>query len=569
MHNPAVRPLFYFLLLLWTLTATVQAAEVKVHADRNEIHADESFQLVFSTSEELQTNPDFTPLTRLFDVLNQSSGSNYQFINGRKSFTQSWTLNLMPKGHGEFIIPSIDFGGIRNDPAKITILPPRHGGTSKTDDDLMLEVSFDQGQVYVQGQLLLTLRIKHAVPLAGGSLSEPELSDPDAIIERLGDDRTYETRLGNKPFAIIERRYAIFPQHSGTLTLKPIRFDAEVSLSPRRAFDPFARNTTQRRLLGDEQKVEVLAAPSGFSGGAWLPAQSLQLVEQWPEQEATQWHAGEPITRTLAIIADGLTSAQLPPLEQPLPDGLKAYPDQPALSQQATDKGLIATRQEKVAIIPAHAGSFTLPAMQLKWWNAAAGHEETAQLPARTVTVLPAVDGLQGPPSTNPVNAGDASPLPTGTAGEVGTRVNDGERRLWQGLSGLFALLWLATLLLCWWRARRGAAPGSGQPARPSDTRALRQQLQQACTSGDARRARALLLELGEALWPDAPPTTLRELAERCGPAMRDCTEALDAALYAGAEQAWGGARLWSAVEGCRPAEKGRRGSALKPLYPA
>jgi len=45
-------------------------------------------------------------------------------------------------------------------------------------------------------------------------------------------------------------------------------------------------------------------------------------------------------------------------------DQLKAYPDQPVLKEQKKVDGMLAFREEKIALIPSKAGSYTLPAIE-------------------------------------------------------------------------------------------------------------------------------------------------------------------------------------------------------------
>ncbi|NBC49088.1 MAG: protein BatD, partial [Gammaproteobacteria bacterium] len=88
--------------------------------------------------------------------------------------------------------------------------------------------------------------------------------------------------------------------------------------------------------------------------------------------------------------------------------------------------------------------------------------------------------------------------------------------------------------------------------------------------------AAGALLEWGKARWPDAPPMSLRALADRAADAQRPALEALEQALYgAGSgESAWRGDVLWQAVEHGLGPDPGRdradraRADDLAPLYP-
>ena len=103
--------------------------------------------------------------------------------------------------------------------------------------------------------------------------------------------------------------------------------------------------------------LDVKTVPEQFPGGHWLPAKKVTLVEDW-SQEPPQFQVGEPLTRTLTLIAQGQTASQLLELPEWVPDAFKQYPDQPSLHDEKSSDGISAIREEKVAIIPNRAGEY-------------------------------------------------------------------------------------------------------------------------------------------------------------------------------------------------------------------
>ena len=107
---------------------------------------------------------------------------------------------------------------------------------------MFIDASLDQTSVYVQAQAILTLRIYHSVSLYDDSSLTP-LQIPDARIEQLGESRTYEKVINGLRHGVIEMRYAIYPQHSGELTIPAQIFSATlVTPSPPRTPPPRRRN---------------------------------------------------------------------------------------------------------------------------------------------------------------------------------------------------------------------------------------------------------------------------------------------------------------------------------------
>ena len=96
--------------------------------------------------------------------------------------------------------------------------------------------------------------------------------------------------------------------------------------------------------------------------------------------------------------------------------------------------------------------------------------------------------------------------------------------------------------------------------------------MQSACERNDPHAAATALLAWGAELWPDAPPSGLRALAERAerGEA---AIRALERRLYGAPEgQAdWQGDTLWLAVKDgleAQPASARAAKEPLAPLYP-
>ena len=77
----------------------------------------------------------------------------------------------------------------------------------------------------MQAQVILTLRIYHSVSLYDDSTLSP-LQMPEALVERLGEPRTYEKTINGVRHGVIEVRYALFPQKSGELTIPAQLFSA-------------------------------------------------------------------------------------------------------------------------------------------------------------------------------------------------------------------------------------------------------------------------------------------------------------------------------------------------------
>jgi hypothetical protein len=292
-----------------------------------------------------------------------------------------------------------------------------------------------------------------------------------------------------------------------------------------------------------------------------------------------QAHTGDPVTVTLHLQAEDLTAAQLPDLAAllRLPDGLKAYPDEPQLKDTPSSNGVLGKRDQSIALIADQPGHFTIPELRLSWWDTRSNQQREAILPAQTLVVT-AAPGSQSAAAPRTQQPAAATPAPLTLApphNNAITPQSTGERSIWKWLSLGVGLLWLMTLA-AWFLAqrRRGErpAPRTPEPAEPTvaapGKSAARTAFLSACGRDDAHTARQNLLAWANAALPAQPIPGLSALAKVIGdPAVADLLRALDRACYAG--ESWRGAPLAEVLQKWSPraAKSAVAERELAPLY--
>lgn len=537
----------------------VLAAEIKVSVDRNPVNLDESFQIIFTATEAPDDDPDFSPLEQDFDILSQSNSSNSSWINEKSSRTIQWTLTVMAKQAGDLIIPAVKFGDDITRPLPILVT---HGkATSKninTDEDLFLEVEATPESPYVQSQVLYTMRLYRKVDISQASLDEPELAD--AVIEKLGEDSNYNTQVNGVSYLVTERKYAVFPQKSGQMTIKPLVLTAEVVTGNRLGFNGFFNSqvTKTKKVSSKVITLNVKPVPSSFTGQHWLPAEQLVLKEEW-SGDVKQMKVGEPLTRTLTLLAKGTTVGQLPELNNTKTDDkLKTYPDQPVLQEQKKPDGLMAFREEKIALIPSKAGSYTLPAIEVPWFNTQSQKIEIAGIPETTITAV-SVAGSQTavkPPAVTTVKPQKIKSAPV---------IQPQKSNFWIWASVFLASGWLATLIyfLSRRRAKKPVIENNEVDVRLKDSV---KHLKKACTDNDAVAAKNALIEWGRQKFN---VSSLGAIAAFCDARLRDEILHLNQVLYGKEVDQWNGKKLFQAFVENNAREKitSSEDDSLEPLY--
>lgn len=541
------------------------AAAVNAWLDRNQTGVGEAVELTLQHDGQTDSQPDLGPLKQDFDMLGRSTGSSIQIINGKMSAQIRLRLTLMPKHGGKLQVPALQWDG-QSSPALVLTVGGSAGQAGNAApgkaSHAFITATLDQKQPYVQAAVTLTVRLYVDEPLYQASL-ELQPSN-DVLIQQLGKDRQTEVTRNGRNYQVVERKYLLFPQHSGRIRLDGPVLNAQIqdagNADPFGSDPFFARNpfagmlnaTRPLRIQGDQITLNVRPRPTSGSGHDWLPAQSVTLTETW-KPDSGPIHVGDPVTRHLHLSAQGLTASQLPDLSllMPLPDGLRAYPDQPALNTGVQGDGVVGTRDQDIALIASRSGRYVIPAMHLFWWDTTRNIQRELDLPAHTLDALPNTAAFSATTTPAGKNRDISNPppmpakpsVPAHDSGSVTTSYR------WAWISLALAMLWLATLT-AWWRSRRRspkrpAAELGGLAAAPIVPRMdeARKAFRQACRENSPQAARRHLLDWARAAWPQDPPIGLKAISERLDqPDFKALLAQLDRACYAGGE--WQGKSL-------------------------
>jgi hypothetical protein len=273
---------------------------------------------------------------------------------------------------------------------------------------------------------------------------------------------------------------------------------------------------------------------------------------------------GEPLTRTLTLRAKGSTVGQLPELHHAASEEeVKSYPDQPVLQEEKNADGLTASRQEKIALIPSKAGSFTLPAIEIPWFNTRTQQMEMAKIPETTIEVAASAPVAAAPaPAAQPL---PIEPEAKRTPLTIESRTA-AQNTIWIWVSAALATGWLATLVFFLARRPRPPEADTGESPAAETLTECRKNLKKACAENDASAAKNALLAWGRQKFN---ANSLGETAACCDARLRDEILALNKALYSREAEPWEGKKLYQAFTESKAREQWTKAGqeALEPLF--
>lgn len=514
-------------------TMSGASAAVRAEVDRPSVDLNESFMLEIIVDTNTDDEPDLTVLEAGFYVGQVSQLSNTSIYNGDIRRSRTWTIALMPKSTGEQEIPAITVGTEQSAPVKIIVNEPSNSPPGEADVFVASEI--DQTEAYVQAQILYRIKVYRAVATRQPALREPTISGAEVLVELAGDEKSYEAVLNGKPYNVVERVIAIYPQESGEISISPARFEARVLRD--------GRITGRKVFESDAHTVNVLpipAPPDDYPDATWLPARDVTLGEEW-SREPDRINAGEPVTRHVTISALGQIETQIPAVEPPSIDGLNVYADKPELSRRIEAEGIRGIRKDQYAIIGVNGGAIELPVLEIPWWDIEASAWRVAKLPARTINVK----ALDEPSINEPVV--DLPQEADVAETEAIALVPAG---FWQRVSQLLAAVWLLTLFAWWWSSR----DRKREPREPEPPPIYKQQAKflkvarKAALAGDGAGVRNSVLEWARLQWPNDVPRSIGELALRVSAPLSDELQKLSSASYGPGGRDWDGAAVAKAL---------------------
>ena len=522
-------------LLSLLLNSVARAADVSARLDRTEVVAGETITLILETDDPQQSLvTDLSGLQEHFEILDQRTESQMSIVNGQQTAVVRLVITLEPRRAGELLLPPMSFeGGASTPPLRVTVRPaPELAPGEAPPVFIELELDPKQGPYYVHAQLSLTIRIFYQQNLTEAAITPPT---PQQASVRLLDEVPYQSTRNEVRYRVLERRYAIFPERSGSLQISPLSLTGRLIDRPAdRLWQPSARGR-RVRVESEPLEIEVLPKPPGFPGEHWLPARRITMSQQVSDAQGLM--VGEPVTRTVILDAVGLEENMIEEPSWPELPGARIYPDQPQGISRDDGRWVLGHKEFRYAVVPEQEGELVLPEIRLHWWDTASDSLKTAVLPEHRVPVAAsrlaldiasavAAPGAQGAPSPADLVA----------------------LQRWRLLALALALLWLTTLALY---LRKAAPARTRQTADhgglPEQEAALLRELEQACLVDNAGQVRRLLGRWLRRHGPAWAHGSLLEFAEGLeSPELGGALRALDADSFRDSEgPGWDGRTLW------------------------
>lgn len=423
-----------------------QRPEFRQSADRREVGTEDTFRLTVTITNPPDGSSLKLPQTDDFETLSkqQSTEMSFQSLGtGSSSIrrVQKWTLVMRANKAGNLVVPPSELttssGTIKTEPVPLTVKKghvedknadrsaaagpmrlfdpfqnfpfpqdqddldeqsPQNIPIPRSDSDLFLRATLDRDSVYVGEQATLSLYIFSRVDLSSvDTLSMPKLEgfwseDVDSPSQLSAEQRV----VGGVPYhAYLLKRRALFPVKPGVVKIGPAEADVTTGFL-------FAGRRVHRK--GNELALRVRALPPAGRPPSF-PAGNVGVWRLNVEPTTAQVELGQPVTVKVVVEGRGnMRSVSIPPLQ--VPQGLRAF--DPTITDKAlSSKGRMGGRRTlEYLVMPQQTGTFTLPAVEMPYFDPENERYDTARTEPVTVTVVGAAPKMAAAPGVAPEGLG-------------------------------------------------------------------------------------------------------------------------------------------------------------------
>ncbi len=407
------------------------AKNITLEVDR--IHVETGDVLVLTVVANFQTykdRPDFNLLKDQFEILGTQRSNVIHANNQEHIFSTQWIAHVIPKYSGELQIPSFNVAGAISQPKTIFVTETR-AHAKQQGAPSFLEAIVNKTNVKVQEEVIYILRFYHLGSVMRGNFSPPQFDN--SLVKQLRNQFNYRKQMHGKTYRVLEWTYAFYPQKSGEMVIYGHDFTGRIQ-SAGQIFN----------IQDNFKPITITVNPRARDFPAnqtWLPATALTLQEEWKKGDDEEIRVGDNITRTLTIAAHGQLASQLPELNFNNQTGLQIYPDKPQTQEVSSSTGVVSQKTYTMALVPIKAGTLILPEIKVNWWNTQTLQIETSILPEKILNILPSLKDATLPPIKEVTTELSAEE-------NLANYAIQEEGYLWKILTGIFAVLWLITLVL-------------------------------------------------------------------------------------------------------------------------
>ncbi len=373
---------YIFILLSFITQAIIAQAEFKTTVSKSKLGVNQRFRIVFSINKQGADN--FTPPSfKNFRVLAGPSQSvNQSWINGKVSFSQSYTYIIQPKAIGTYTIPSasiqLNNKTLKSNALKITVLKavdlPKNPNDPEyiANQNVHLVAEISKSKPYVGEGIYVEYKLYVSENIAVKDFSVTEA--PQYIGFWNQDIKINNLQIKNGIYNgenyryIVLKKALLIPTKSGKLVIEPMKMDILIGVPTGRGDffgNPITRNLTKdfsspkRNIHVKELPLE--GKPESFTGA--VGDYNFAITSSRNDLKAN-----ESSQIKVAVTGKGnLKLFEIPKIETP--KELEIYTPEHKEKIRTTLTGLRGTIYDLYTVVPQFKGKYKIPKVAFSYFS--------------------------------------------------------------------------------------------------------------------------------------------------------------------------------------------------------
>ncbi len=393
-------------LVAFLFSTNLFADTLDVFVDKNVLSEADILYLTVEYNGSNSNTPDFSSVLDDFQIVQNSSSSQYSFINGNITQTKKWTLGLKAKKTGKITIKPIKMGKLTSNYVDVEVKELSNVAyipDSKQNFNspyFEIKQNIDTSTPYVNQQMLMSVTILDTIGLNNGNLAVVENTKKNWIIQPLLKEPIKKIKnINGKKTNVVTFLFALFPQKSGKIELPQYSFEGEYVKDVGFGFsnfdDAFAMfdnginslfgQSVPVKMKTNLKIIDVKPAADGIRVQDWLPLKDIKVTGVINSEKKIT--VGETFNYEITIVATGTAKNLLPLSLSPDVIGAKKYPEKPVFVEEVQDKNVVTTAKYNTVYIPEKAGEIVIPKMDIKWFNLNTNTIETISVEEKKIKV--------------------------------------------------------------------------------------------------------------------------------------------------------------------------------------
>lgn len=238
--------------------------------------------------------------------------------------------------------------------------------------DAFARASVDKNKVLLEQPVKIKVSA-HSATWFASPLNIANLQVEGAFVQSFKRTQSSIQYINNKKYASLEFHYILFPYREGELIFPALNIQTNIPPEGDYKGQPVTLTT-------EAITITVEPIPEKADADHWLVATNASIKNEW-SAPINNLKVGDVLGRTITIRAEGTLPSFIDEPDVGLVDFASLYPSEPSFYDERDAQTAKGRRVDFYSYLLEKAGEFTLPEVEVIWWNPYLGRYYSRKLP--------------------------------------------------------------------------------------------------------------------------------------------------------------------------------------------